>query len=231
MKNKKIIAIIPARGGSKELPRKNIRLLGGKPLIAYTIEAALKSKYLDKVIVSTEDEEIAEISKKYSAEVIVRPKHLATDTAKTIDVLFHILKVLKEEKYIPDIVVLLQPTSPLRTTDDINKAIEIFLKNKCESVVSIYESERSFYWSFKIEKKYLKPLLGWKYFERRRQDLPKIYIPNGAIFISTPKALNKHKSFNTNKILPLIMPLEKSIDIDNEADFKLLELIIKNEKN
>ena len=174
MKNKKILAIIPARGGSKGIPRKNIKLLAGKPLIAYTIEAALKSKYLDRVIVSTEDREIAETSRHYGAEVIKRPKILAKDKAKTIDVIFHLLNVLKEKNYIPEIIVLLQPTSPLRIVKDIDKAIELFLKEKCESVVSVCECNPPSYWSFKKEKKYLRPILGWKYFKIRDRIYPNL---------------------------------------------------------
>jgi N-acylneuraminate cytidylyltransferase len=226
----KIIAIIPARGGSKGIPRKNIRLLAGKPLIVYTIEAALKSKYLDRVIVSTEDREIAEISKKYGAETIKRPKTLARDGAKTIDAIFHLLSVLKKEKCEPKIIILLQPTSPLRTVNDINKAVEFFLENKCKSVISVCEPDHSFYGLLKIEKKYLKPIFHWKYFKQRRQTLPKTYIPNGAIFISAPKTLKKYKSFYNNKILPFTMPLERSIDIDNEIDFFIAESYLNNKK-
>jgi len=230
LKNKKILAIIPARGGSRRLPGKNIRKLLGKPLIVWTIEQAKKSKYIDKLIVSTDDKTIAKISKKYGAEVpFLRPKELARDSTKIIDVILNLLSLLKKENYIPDIIALLQPTSPLRTVKDIDNAIELFLKNKCESVISIYESGHSPYWSFKIEKKYLKPVFGWKYFKMRRQDLPKSYTPNGAIYITTTKILHKYKSFYTNKILSYIMPKERSIDIDNEIDFKLTELILKNE--
>jgi len=233
LKNKKILAIIPARGGSRRLPGKNIRKLLGKPLIVWTIEQAKKSKYIDKLIVSTDDKAIAEISKKYGAEVIKRPKILAIDRAKTIDVIFHLLSVLKKEKYDPEIIVLLQPTSPLRTVKDIDNAIELFLKNKCESVISIYESGHSPYWSFKIGKKYLEPIFSRKYLKQMRQDLPRAYIPNGAIYISRPKVLLKYKSFYCKKILPYIMPAVRSIDIDNETDFKLAELLLKkqNEKN
>jgi CMP-N,N'-diacetyllegionaminic acid synthase len=229
LKNKKIIGIIPARGGSKGIPRKNIKILAGKPLIAYTIEAALKSKYLDRVIVSTEDKEIAQISKKYGAEVIKRPKKLATDTARIIDVIFYLLKILKrEEKYIPEIVILLQPTSPLRTSNDIDKAIDIFLKNKCESVISVCETTPFLYLAFKIAKNYLRPIFSKKYFTQRRQDLTKVYIPNGAIYISTPKNLLKYKGFYSKKTLPYIMPVSRSIDIDTREEFKIAEICLKN---
>lgn len=228
MKNdKKIIAIIPARGGSKEIPRKNIKPLVRKPLIAHTIEAALESKYLDMVIVSTEDEEIAKISKKYGAEVKKRSKKLSTDTAKIIDVVLDLLNTLKTEKYQPEIIVLLQPTSPLRTVDDIDRAIETFLKNKCGSVISVCETEQSPYWDLKVRKKYLKPLLSWKYFKMRRQDLDKVYTLNGAIYVTTTERLVKYKSFYGKKILPYIMPKERSVDIDSELDFGIVNLMLK----
>lgn len=226
-KNKKIIAIIPARGGSKSLPRKNIKILAGKPLIAWTIKQALKCKCLDRIIVSTENGEIVKIAKKYNTEVFKRPKYLATDGAELTDVVFHILGTLRKENYKPDIIILLQPTSPLRATNDINNALKLFLRNKCESIISVCNLQHSHFWSFKIKNKYLKPFLGWKYLKERRQKLLEIYIPNGAIFITTPKALNKYKSFYSNKILPYIMPLERSIDIDNKIDFKIAELLIK----
>lgn len=226
--NKKIIAIIPARGNSKRLPRKNIKLLAGKSLIAYSIEAAKKSKYIDRIIVSTENKEIAGISKKWGAEVINRPEDLATDTAKTMDVIFHLLDVLKKEKYYPEIIVLLQPTSPLRTFQDINSAVELFLKKKCRSVISVFKAESNFWWAFRTKNDYLEPFFGWKKFFSRSQDLSKLYIPNGAIYIATLETLKKYKSFYAKKdILSYIMPRERSIDIDYEIDLKLAELLIK----
>ena len=224
----KILALISARGGSKGIPRKNIRLLAGKPLIAYSIEAALKSNYISKTIVSTEDGEIAEIAMGYGAEIIKRPEELAKDESPTIDAIFHALEVLKAENYNPDIIVLLQPTSPLRNVQDIENVIELFLKNNRESVVSVCEVEHSPYWSFKIEEGYLKSLFGDKYLRMRRQDLEKAYMPNGAIYSSTPQALYKHKSFYCNNTIPYIMPTRRSIDIDGEIDFMLAELLIKN---
>jgi len=223
----KILAIIPARGGSKTIPRKNIKLLNGKPLIYYTIKESIKSKYLGRIIVSTEDKEISEISKKYGAEVIERPEELAKDETPTIDVIFHVLQVIKAENFEPGLVVLLQPTSPLRNAQDIDNAIELFLKNDCESVVSVCEVEHSLYWSFEIENRYLKPIFGGKYLNMRRQDLPKVYTPNGAIYVSTPEILRKYKSFYCSKTIPYIMPPERSVDIDNEIDFMLAELLMR----
>jgi len=227
MKNK-IIAIIPARGGSKGVPRKNLRLLCGKPLIYYTIREALKSKHISKTIVSTEDEEVVKTSNEYGAEVIKRPIELAKDETPTIDVIFHVLQVVKAQNFEPKIVVLLQPTSPLRNAQDIDNAIELFLENDCESVVSVCEIEHSPYWSFKIENGYLTPIFGEEYLRKRRQDLPKVYIPNGAIYVSTPEVLCKYRSFYCQKTIPYIMPPERSVDIDNEIDFMLAELLMMN---
>lgn len=222
-----IIAIVPARSGSKSVHRKNIRLLNGKPLIYYTIKVAFKSKYLNRVIVSTEDEEIAEISRKYGAEVIERPDELAKDESPTIDAIFHALEVLKTENYNPDIIILLQPTSPLRNAEDIDNAMELFLNCDCESVVSVCEMEHPPYWSFVIEEGYLKSLFDERYLRMRRQDLAKAYIPNGAIFISRVQTLYKYKEFYCNYNIPYIMPIERSVDIDNELDFMLAELLMK----
>ena len=224
----KIIAMIPARGGSKSILKKNIKKLLGKPLLAWTIEAAKKSKYIDKIIVSTENKEIAEISKKYGAEVpFLRPEELAKDKSSTIDAIFHALEVLKEQNYTPNVVILLQPTSPLRNAEDIDSAIELFEAADCESVVSVCEVEHSPYWCFEIEKGYLRSLFGDEYLMMRRQDLKGVYIPNGAIYISTPPTLYKYKSFYCNHTIPYIMPIRRSIDIDNEIDFMLAESVMQ----
>ena len=196
-------------------------------MIVWTIEHAKKSRYIGRITVSTEDKEIAEISKKYGAEVIERPEELAKDETPTIDVIFHVLQVHKAENFEPEAVVLLQPTSPLRNAQDIDNAIELFLKNDCESVVSVCEVEHSLYWGFEIENRYLKPIFGGKYLNMRRQDLPKVYTPNGAIYVSTPEILWKYKSFYCSKTISYIMPPERSVDIDNEIDFMLAELLMR----
>lgn len=228
IKNPKILAIIPARGGSKGIPKKNIKFLLGKPLINYTIESAQKSRYLDKIVVSTEDREIHQVVEIAGIQVIKRPKELSEDDSSTYSVIEHAINFLQEnENYKPDIVLLLQPTSPLRSSKDIDSAIELFLKNKCESVVGVCEFGHPVHTSFQIQNNYLKPIFGKKYLGKRRQDLPIFYVPNGAIFISTPKNLFKYKSFYCKKVLPYIMPIEKSIDIDNDINFKLAELLIQ----
>lgn len=224
-KSRQIICLIPARGGSKGLKRKNIKLFAGEPLIAHTIKAAINSKLIDKVYVSTEDEEISQISKKYGSLVIKRPKELARDETKTIEVLIDFLNTLNLNN--DKIIILLQPTSPLRTTEDIDNAIRIFLEGQCESVISVCNLNHSPLWSFKLENNYLKSFFNQDFLEKRRQELPSLYTPNGAIYISTPNILNKYLSFFGDKIIPYLMPFERSIDIDSEEDFNLAEIIFK----
>ena len=227
----KIIAIIPARGGSKELPRKNIKLLNGKPLIAYTIEAALKSKFIDRVFVSTEDDEIAKISKNFGAEIIQRPKYLAEDNSLRRDVIKHAIQTLKSKmNYEPEVIVYLQPTSPLRTVNDIDSALKLFFMNEYDSVISVCESSESPYWSLIIKNKIIIPLFEWDYFlNKKRQDLPSTYILNGALYIMSTKKFIQNNNLFSKRTLPYIMPIERSIDIDKDLDFKLAELLIKRE--
>ena len=226
-KTQNVIAIIPARGGSKGLSRKNIRLLNNKHLIAYSIECALKSEYIHRVLVSTDDEEIAEIAKKNGAEVITRPSKLAIDTAATIDVVLHCLECLEEQKDIPDCIILLQPTSPLRTSKDIDCAITEFFTHECDTVISVCESDHPPYWNCIVENNYLKPAFGEQYFKLHRQDLPLTYMPNGAIYISKPENLKQNRNFYGERTRPFVMPKERSVDIDTEIDFILAEAIIK----
>lgn len=230
-KKYKILAFIPARGGSKGIPRKNIKILAGKPLIAYTIEAAKRCGYLDKIIVSTDDKEIAEISRKYRAEVMKRPKIMATDKAKFTDAVFYHLKIIRKKKWIPEVIIELQPTSPLRTADDIKKAIDFFFKNGCQPLVSVCESLHPLQWFFWKRGKYLEPVFGWKYFQGiGRQKIKKTYIPNGAIFITTLKDFYFNKGFYSQKMLPYVMPQERSVDIDNQIDFLMAKNYLTNEK-
>lgn len=229
-----IFAIIPARGGSKGLPRKNVLPLLGVPLIGYTIEAAKKSKYIRRTIVSTDDKEIAEVSLKYGAEVpFIRPKELAGDNTSTNDVIEHVLNVLeKEDGKLPDIICLLQCTSPLRTVSDIDNTIEKMLETNSDSAVAVCEVESNPYWTniFKGEK--LEYFLEEGKNITRRQDLPKIYEINGAVYVARVKSFLKYKTLETPNMTGYIMEKEKSIDIDTLIDFKMAEFILtnKNEK-
>lgn len=225
---KSILGLIPARSGSKRLPGKNTRPLLGKPLIAWTIEAALASRYLDKVIVSTDSEEIAEVSRKYGAEVpFMRPKELATDEAKSEDVVLHSLKYLEDTvNYSPDIIVLLQPTSPLRTTEDIDKALELFFKGKHNSLISVYEAPKHYLWLFEAKEGSLKPVDCLK-LKLSDDPLHKFYVPNGAIYIADTETFKKKKTFYIEKLSYYIMPYERSIDIDIELDLIIAQIILE----
>jgi len=226
-----ILAIIPARGSSKGMPRKNIRLLCGKPLIAYTIETALKSKLVDRVVVSTEDKEIADISKEHGAEVISRPPELAQDDTPSFPVFQHAITHLEEvNDYHPKIIVILQPTSPLRIVEDIDRAIEGFLEAKYDSVVSVCEVEHPPHWMYTLAGERLKPLIEGGKKVVRRQDAPKVYRLNGAVYVSSRDTAMKENRVLGRDTKAYIMPLERSIDIDTELDFKLAEFLMRERK-
>ncbi len=229
IKNKKIIAIIPARGGSKRVPRKNIKPLAGKPLIFYAINAALKSKYLDRVIVSTDDRKIAKVAEKFGAEIpFLRPKELATDRAKSIDVLKHAVRFLEEkENYKADIIVLVQPTTPLVLPEDIDKTIEKLIKARANSCVTMAEIGERPEWMYKIGKNG-KAKLFWeqKIQKTRSQDLPKIFRLNGAVYaVKRDVLMKKNKILDNKNLTAIIMPRDRSIDIDEPVDFKIAEAI------
>lgn len=227
----KILAIIPARGGSKGIPRKNIRLLCGKPLIAYTIEAALSSKYIDRVVVSTEDKEIAQIAEGYGAEVVPRPLQLAKDDTPSPLVFQHAIKYLEEvENFFPAIIVILQPTSPLRTVDDIDEAMDKFLHTDCDSVVSLCEVEYPPHWMYTLEKDRLKPVIEGGEKVTQRQDAPKVYRLNGAVYVTHRNIIMEQNRVVGGHMRAYIMPVETSIDIDTEIDLKFAELLMRERK-
>ena len=222
-----ILAIIPARLGSKRLPKKNVKMLHGKPLLAHTIDSVKNSQHVNRFVVSTEDKEIAKISQSYGAEVVIRPRQLARDESSTNDVIFNVLDQLhSKEQYTPDIILLLQPTSPLRTTDDIDHAIKTFLNRKGDSLISVTEYDHTPYWAFRIAKGLLKKEFT-KNSLKCSQELPKLYRPNGSIFITRVTTFLKNRSFYTKHIIPFVMPRERSIDIDDEFDFTLVEFLLK----
>lgn len=226
-----VIAIIPARGGSKGVPHKNIRLLCGKPLVAYSIEAALGSEYIDRVVVSTEDEEIAQVSREYGAEVVRRPSELAQDGTPSLPVYQHAIRHLGEtEDYRPEITVVLQPTSPLRLAEDIDRAIESFVEAKCDSVVGVCEVEHPPHWMYTLTGNRLKPLIKDGEKVGRRQDAPKVYRLNGAVYVTSRDMMMKENRLLGRDTRAYIMPLERSIDIDTELDFKLAALLIGERK-
>jgi len=231
-KGENILGLISARGGSKGLPRKNIKSLLGKPLIAWTIEQAFASKYLDRVVVSTDDKEIAEISKKFRAEApFIRPKELASDKAQGIEVVLHAIDWLKknDKRKQYDLIMLLQPTSPLRAKEDIDKAIKLLFLKKAKAIVSVCEVDHHPLWANTLpEDGCMKDFIRQVVLNRNRQELPKFYRLNGAIYIAYCDYLQKQKSFFGKKTFAYIMSRERSIDIDSEVDFKLAEILMKN---
>jgi N-acylneuraminate cytidylyltransferase/CMP-N,N'-diacetyllegionaminic acid synthase len=228
-RNKKILALIPARGGSKGLPGKNIKSLLGKPLIAWTIEQAKGSKYSDKVIVSTDDSEIAKISKEYGAKVpFLRPKELATDDAKMIDVVMHAIKWLKGSGNLYDVVILLQPTSPIRKAEDIDLSVEYLFSKKASSVVSVCEADCPPNWINTLpENKCMKDFLSLDIINKNRQEFRHFYRLNGAIYLAFCDYLLKKKSFFAAETFAYIMPKERSVDIDDEIDFMFAEFLLE----
>jgi CMP-N,N'-diacetyllegionaminic acid synthase len=215
--NKTFLAIIPARGRSKRLPRKNVLDLSGKPLITYSIEAGVKSKYISKVVVSSDDEEILQISQTFGADTIKRPDYLATDTSSTFDALEHTINSL--EKY--DYIVLLQPTSPLRNEKHIDEAIELLNKRNADAVISVCQTEHSPLWCNTMNENLdMSNFLHDDVLNKRSQDLPIFYRLNGAIYICKTEKLLENKSFFIKEnIFAYIMDKIDSVDIDDELDF------------
>ncbi|UTJ07338.1 cytidylyltransferase domain-containing protein [Arcobacter roscoffensis] len=223
LNGKTFLGIIPARGGSKRLPGKNVLDLCGKPLIAWTIEEGLNSKYIDKVVVSSDDDVILEISKKFEAETMKRPDEFASDTASTFDVIKHTISNL--ERY--DYIVLLQPTSPLRNEKHINEAIELLENKNADAIISVCEMEHSPLWSNTLnEGLSMQDFLRKEVLNKRSQDLEKYYRLNGAIYIcKTTKLLEEKSFFLKENIYAYKMDRKSSIDIDEEIDFKIVKFI------
>lgn len=228
-KGKRVIALIPARGGSKGLPRKNLLPLGGKPLIAWSIETAKKTPEIDRVLVSTDSDEIAAVAREWGAEVpFLRPAELATDKATGTDVVLHTLNWLEAQGEPIDYLILLQPTSPLRTKDDIQKGFEVFKQgNFVQAVVSVTTPAHHPLWSNTL------PDNGWMgefirpdVFDKNRQELPPYFELNGAIYIATPTYFRQKRSFIGDATYALVMDRQHSVDIDSKMDFMLAEQLL-----
>ena len=218
-----VLAIIPARGGSKRLPRKNVRPLYGKPLVGWTIEAALTSVFIDRIVVTTEDKEIAEIARAFGAEVIKRPAELATDETLITPVLEHAVKYLEKRSYKPDIIVLLNPTSPLRSKDYIDAGLRAFLWTTNDSCVSVTRGQACLWFPTGEGAK-----SNYDYTHKPRgQDAPDSYWENGAIYIVRRDFLMKEHLFIGGKVMLYVLPTYNAIDIDTEIDFKIAELLMK----
>ena len=232
---KKVLGIIPARGGSKGLPGKNIKCLNGIPLLAYTIQAAQNSKYIDSIVVSTDSESIAEVSKQYGVAVpFLRPAKLATDESPSCDAIIHVFDKVKDiENQIYDLFILLQPTSPFRSAKHIDESIEKYDSEALlTSLVSISKVSKSPYWMKIInENGHLINLLKEETTATRRQDLPEVYVMNGAIYISETERYKKLKNFDSTRMGYYLMDEQSSLDIDTIKDFNWAEMLIKEEKN
>ncbi len=222
-----MIAIIPARGGSKGLPGKNVRPLNGKPLIAYAIEAALKTKHLDRVIISTDDEEIARVAVEYGAELpFMRPAELASDTAMAIDNYIYTIGRLEEEEGKPiDAFVVLQPTSPLRIAEDIDGAIELFEQKKADSVISYCQEAHPVTWhKYLDEEGRFENIFDANI--KNRQENRVSYYPNGAVYVFRTSMIRERKYY-TDKSYAYVMPRTRSVDIDFIEDFEYAEFLLK----
>jgi len=231
---KKILAVIPARGGSKRLPGKNIKRLGDKPLIAWSIEAAKRSRYLEDVIVSTDSVEIALRAEQYGANIpFIRPPELARDHTSSVDVVLHALKTLQQRGEHYDYVLLLQPTSPFRTAHHIDESIEMLFEKKADAIVSVCESEHNPIWSNPLpENLSLEGFLPERYINARTQDLPTYYRLNGALYLcNTAEVIRQQRLLLNKNIYAYIMKREDSVDIDTKLDFLLAETILQHKQN
>lgn len=231
---KRVLAIIPARGGSKRLPGKNIKNLNGKPLIAWTIKPALDSIYIDKVIVSTDNQEIAKVAKHYGAEIpFIRPSDLAGDTSSSTSVVLHAIEKLSENNETYEVVILLQPTSPLRSKLDIDKGIEYYSSKKAKSIISVCPIEHPTHWCNNIpENGSLQHFLKEDAKEKRSQDFGEEYRLNGSIYLADIDYFIENSGFwGTKDIYAYTMKVVDSIDIDTLSDFELCEYFMLKKSN
>lgn len=230
---KKVLCLIPARGGSKRFPGKNIKLLGGLPLIAWTIRAVLSSRACAAVVVSTDDVKIARIAKQFGATIpALRPDNLATDTATSVDVAIHELDAYEVKHGEVDALMLLQPTSPFRSADTIGKAMALYELHGGRPVVSVSPAVANPAWCFHVEREALVPIFSDERSKRCAQDLKPIYELNGAMYVVSPETLRKKRTFITEESCPLIIddPAE-SLDIDTEWDWMIAEAIQRQRKS
>lgn len=232
-----ILAFIPARGGSRRIPNKNIKKLAGKPLISYTIAAASRSKYINRIVVSTDSPRIAALARTAGAEVpFLRPKNIAGSHSTEMEFFTHALTWFKKnDNYEPDLIVLLYPTAPFRKTSSIDQAIRLMLANpQVDSLRSVKPCSEHPYKMWQISRDhYLKPLLKHKDTNVptfSSQLFPKVYIQNANIYITKPATIWKKKSPIGNKVLPFIMSEAESVDINNPGDFKFAEYILREAK-
>lgn len=226
-----MIAIIPARGGSKGLPGKNVKELMGKPLIAYSIEAALASKYVEQVIVTTDSQEIADIAIKYGAQIpFMRPAELAGDTSSAVDVYLHATEFMKEKGFNVDEFIVLLPTAPMRTNGHIDEAVELFKKSGAKTLISVKKAETPVTWYLNRndDNRLTNAGFGLGNAVSNRQINPQYYVPNGAIYILNYDLLKTQRTYYCDNTVAYEMSAEDSVDIDTLYDFKLAEFLMSN---
>lgn len=227
----KILGIIPARGGSKGIPKKNTKVLGGKPLIQYTIEAGLKSALISDLVVSTESEEIAELSKELDAMVPeLRPKELATDESPTIDTILFTLEMMIDKGYKYDAVCLLQPTTPFRRNGLIDEAINKFFATGADSLVSVLLVPHQYnpHWVFEPnQSKFLALSTGDEHIIPRRQELPPTYIRDGAIYLTSTKLLLEENRLMGQRLAYIETEKSMHVNLDTMDDWHLAETLVK----
>lgn len=226
--NNLVYAIITARGGSKGVPRKNIRMLHGKPLIAYSILAALACPLISRCLVTTDDADIKQISLQWGAEVIDRPAELSTDTSLSQDVVRHALEYIEKGLGLPEYFVLLQPTSPMRNAAHLQECLASYLNSDYLSAISVTEMEHHPYKCLTVDQGKLNPFHDVYSLDKPRHLLPKIYRQNGAIYVLKTTDFLQHNSFFIPPAMPFVMSQQESIDIDSEFDFFLAERIIES---
>lgn len=230
-KKPRILGLILARGGSKAIPRKNLAVVGNKPLMAWTVEAANESAVLERLILSTEDHEIADVGKRLGAEVpFLRPPELSGDASSSIDVNLHAIRWLEEkEGYRPDFVLLLQPTSPLRSAWDIQQSVELAMARQANSVVSVCPVHQHPCWMKTVDDQArIYDLYPRSPVVTRRQDLPEVFALNGAIYLSKRDWLLATRAFVGEGTYAHIMPSERSLDVDTPWDLHLADLILRH---
>ena len=224
----RILALILARGGSKRLPGKNIRMLGGKPMIAWSIDVVKDLPEVCDILVSTDDPSIAAVCKTRGAYVPwLRPEELATDTATSIDATLHALDWYESRRGAVDGILLLQPTSPFRTVETVCRGIELFDKSEQQTVLGVSPTHAHPMWTFKFVGKYIEPWIQNHGLSTRSQDLPPAYIVNGSFYLSSPSTLRAENSFFSKKLVPLLIKSEReALDIDSLLDFKIAEAML-----
>ena len=224
----RILSLIPARGGSKRLPGKNVRPLGGKPLVVWSIDGVKNIPEICDILVSTDDPDIADVCEEAGAYVPwLRPAELATDTASSVDAAIHALDWYEAEKGSVDGLLLLQPTSPFRTRATVQQGIELFGKHGHQPVLGVSPTQTHPMWMLKMEGDYLVPFMQEHGIGTRSQNLPSAYVVNGSFYLISPSELRACRSFVGSKTIPLLIePPQEAVDIDTEWDFRMAEFIV-----